>query len=208
MSPDDLPHKVWRFAKKVGPVIKHAIDLAAQKTDPDEIDTLRPLDIIERTIRELPVAELQAAWKETREERGQERRQPIPAAVKKAVLTRDNQRCVVCGTKTSLHLHHYKHVAHGGANTTGNLVMLCANHHMAVHADVIKIKKPKRVPGIDVVKSLQRNETINSADERHLWRRQTILRHSTSMCPIGRVIWNRQTTSVPDADLARAAPLR
>lgn len=145
MSPNDLRHQLWRLAKKAAPVVKRAIEQAAQKTDPDELAQLHPLDVIERMLSELPAATLKAIKEETR----QEHRRPIPEAVKKAVRARDKRKCVVCGAKTSLHLHHYKHVAHGGANTTDNLVTLCANHHMAVHADLVKVSRPKKVLGVD-----------------------------------------------------------
>lgn len=100
-----------------------------------------PYAIIELAVGKLPAATLRAL----KEEVAAERRQPIPAAIRRTVLERDGQQCVKCKTKQSLHLHHYKPVAEGGENTVGNLITLCANCHMAVHQRLIKVKKPRSV---------------------------------------------------------------
>ncbi|MBN1877712.1 MAG: HNH endonuclease [Anaerolineae bacterium] len=100
-----------------------------------------PYAVIEVLVSNLPAATLRAL----KEEIATERRQPIPAAIRRTVLMRDGQQCVKCKTKRSLHLHHYKPVAEGGENAVGNLVTLCANCHMAVHQGLIKVRKPKAV---------------------------------------------------------------
>ena len=138
-----MSHTVQRRAKAVVRVAGQVLTLAVQAIGKDELDELEhPLDAVELLVSRIPAAALRVYKQQIREER----RRPIPAAIKRAVLERDRHRCVVCKKTASLHLHHYKHVAQGGPNTTGNLVTLCANHHTAVHAGLVKIKAPKQVP--------------------------------------------------------------
>lgn len=52
-------------------------------------------------------------------------REPIPAAVRRAVLARDNYRCQSCGSTAQLNVDHIKPVARGGNNSLKNLQTLC-----------------------------------------------------------------------------------
>lgn len=58
----------------------------------------------------------------------------IPAAVRAAVLERDQHQCQVCGTTNNIEVHHVTFRSQGGAHALTNLVVLCWEHHMAVHA--------------------------------------------------------------------------
>jgi hypothetical protein len=61
--------------------------------------------------------------------------QAIPPAVRRSVMTRDGQRCVVPGCRhaTWLDVHHIDPKAEGGDHDPENLVCLCGAHHLAVH---------------------------------------------------------------------------
>ena len=60
---------------------------------------------------------------------------PIPAAVRRDVLTRDGERCVLCGRPgPGLHLHHFLHTrGAGGKDVPENLAALCGVCHAEVH---------------------------------------------------------------------------
>ena len=49
----------------------------------------------------------------------------IPAAVKRAVLIRDNNSCVKCGATENLHIDHEIALSRGGSNDVDNLEVLC-----------------------------------------------------------------------------------
>ena len=49
----------------------------------------------------------------------------IPAAVKRAVLIRDNNSCVKCGAAENLHIDHEIALSRGGSNDIDNLQVLC-----------------------------------------------------------------------------------
>ena len=49
----------------------------------------------------------------------------IPAAVKRAVLIRDNNSCVKCGVAENLHIDHEIALSRGGSNDIDNLQVLC-----------------------------------------------------------------------------------
>jgi 5-methylcytosine-specific restriction endonuclease McrA len=51
------------------------------------------------------------------------------------VLERDNHRCVECGCKDELHLHHIHRLSDGGNNDPDNLMTLCYVCHMGKHKD-------------------------------------------------------------------------
>ncbi len=61
--------------------------------------------------------------------------QDIPPAVRRAVLRRDNGRCVFPGCRhaTFLDVHHIDPRAEGGAHDPDNLITVCSAHHRAVH---------------------------------------------------------------------------
>lgn len=64
---------------------------------------------------------------------------PIPAAVRRAVRERDQFRCVAGGCwigEVGGHVHHRKLRSQGGDNSLANLILLCEEHHRAVHLAV------------------------------------------------------------------------
>jgi len=54
------------------------------------------------------------------------RREPIPDSVKMLVYSRDNGKCVKCGSEQNLEYDHIIPVSKGGSNTEKNLQLLCA----------------------------------------------------------------------------------
>jgi hypothetical protein len=67
-------------------------------------------------------------------------RKPIPAFVRHEVVLRDQSQCTFiypdkkrCENKFWVQMHHLKPVSLGGADTTDNLVTLCAAHHRIHH---------------------------------------------------------------------------
>lgn len=133
--------KLRKTARAIGSTFNRVISALTE----EEINTVEddPAAVLEIALEKLPAAVLRELRSKTKQEQG---RQPIPAAVRRAVLKRDKERCVVCERAGSLHLHHYVPVAKGGVNATGNLVTLCANCHMAVHYGYVSTKKPRQVP--------------------------------------------------------------
>jgi len=85
------------------------------------------------------------------EEKEFHERKPIPAAIKTAVLQRDEGKCQwkspttreKCGSSYFIHLHHKIPVHLGGLNTIENIVVLCSSHHQFLH-DVPMMKHPDR----------------------------------------------------------------
>jgi len=74
----------------------------------------------------------------------------IPAAVRRAVLDRDNRQCQVCGTAgdNRLQLHHWWHFrSAGGGHDPENLVTVCFRCHEAIHAHHIDIRLFEIAPG-------------------------------------------------------------
>ena len=49
----------------------------------------------------------------------------IPAHIRKLVFIRDKYRCVKCGSKKNLEIHHIIPHARGGSNRLENLQLLC-----------------------------------------------------------------------------------
>lgn len=66
----------------------------------------------------------------------------IPPEVRRRVLDRDNDSCVVCGTGGSnrLQLHHVQYRSQGGKHLEGNLATLCQRCHRRIHAEEIEIE--------------------------------------------------------------------
>jgi len=56
------------------------------------------------------------------------------AEVRLAVLARDGYRCVKCGQKDDLHVHHIRPRRHGGGHQMENLQTLCFRCHMTMTA--------------------------------------------------------------------------
>jgi 5-methylcytosine-specific restriction endonuclease McrA len=63
------------------------------------------------------------------------RKRTIPAALRRALRSRDGGRCCFpgCTHLRFLHAHHIRHWAHGGLTSLDNLVQLCSHHHRLVH---------------------------------------------------------------------------
>lgn len=59
------------------------------------------------------------------------RRPDIPAAVRQAVFSRDQHRCVRCGATDFLHLDHIRPWSAGGEHTVENLQVLCRDCNLA-----------------------------------------------------------------------------
>jgi hypothetical protein len=86
---------------------------------------------------ESQLGERRVAKSKARKPRSQ--RLPIPAASRHHVMLRDRGQCryhrkgVRCESKKYLEIHHRVPVADGGGNDPDNLVLLCSEHHKAVH---------------------------------------------------------------------------
>lgn len=61
------------------------------------------------------------------------KRKNLGEELKHTVLKRDKNKCVKCGSKKNLHIHHIIHVEHGGTNEISNLQTLCDLCHMGEH---------------------------------------------------------------------------
>lgn len=61
-------------------------------------------------------------------------RKSIPPSRRKAVMDRDGNQCVRCGSTEELEIHHIIPVSHGGLNHSRNLATLCEPCNMDAHA--------------------------------------------------------------------------
>ena len=62
------------------------------------------------------------------------RKRTVPAALRRALRSRDEGCCFPgCTHKRFLHAHHIHHWARGGPTTLDNLIQLCSYHHRLVH---------------------------------------------------------------------------
>lgn len=52
------------------------------------------------------------------------------------IYKRDGYRCIKCGMKYDLNIHHKKKVSEGGTNDDDNLVTLCVPCHAEEHPDI------------------------------------------------------------------------
>jgi len=59
----------------------------------------------------------------------------ISSKLKKEVYEKCNYKCVKCGSKENLHIHHIKEFAKGGLNELNNLILLCVSCHADIHKD-------------------------------------------------------------------------
>ena len=60
--------------------------------------------------------------------------------LRQRVLRRDGWRCQLCGSTTSLEVHHQQFRSHSGEDTEDNLITLCNDCHSTAHrpADAAK----------------------------------------------------------------------
>jgi hypothetical protein len=67
--------------------------------------------------------------------------QDVPPKVRRFVLLRDRQRCIVPGCRASRHidLHHLRPRHLGGGHEPENLACLCSGHHRALHDGLLII---------------------------------------------------------------------
>lgn len=66
-------------------------------------------------------------------------RKAIPAHIKREVLKRQNNACILCTETKFLQAHHKKKIEDGGDNSIENIVFLCPNHHMLAHAKKARV---------------------------------------------------------------------
>lgn len=81
--------------------------------------------------------------------RAREHPKNIPAAVRQAVLDRDNAQCVLCGVggENRLQLHHLEYRSHGGAHVAENLVVVCMTCHEQIHRKETDVLLLEVAPG-------------------------------------------------------------
>jgi 5-methylcytosine-specific restriction endonuclease McrA len=60
-------------------------------------------------------------------------------ALCKAVLQRDGYQCRACGYRQTLSCHHLQYRSRGGADTSQNLCVLCAECHAAIHRSDLEV---------------------------------------------------------------------
>ena len=67
----------------------------------------------------------------------------VPAAIQRAVRSRDNDCCTFPGCKNRrfLHCHHVEHWSNGGETSLDNLMLLCTRHHTLVHEGGFRIER-------------------------------------------------------------------
>jgi len=57
----------------------------------------------------------------------------ISKIIRESVITRDKEQCQICGKKAT-QLHHILYKSYGGADISQNLICLCNEDHLRVHA--------------------------------------------------------------------------
>lgn len=60
--------------------------------------------------------------------------------IKRLVRKRDGGRCVACGSRQDVDVHHIRFRSTGGKDSTENCALLCRVCHAAVHAYRLAIK--------------------------------------------------------------------
>jgi 5-methylcytosine-specific restriction endonuclease McrA len=54
--------------------------------------------------------------------------------LRQAILRRDGWKCQLCGTMSTLTVHHKKFRSHSGPDSEKNLITLCALCHARIHS--------------------------------------------------------------------------
>ena len=65
--------------------------------------------------------------------------EPTPDRLRRAVIARDGGKCLNCGSRFGLHVHHVKFRSLGGPTAQENLATLCTRCHSLVHHGVLRI---------------------------------------------------------------------
>jgi 5-methylcytosine-specific restriction endonuclease McrA len=60
---------------------------------------------------------------------------PMPEALRDAVIASDGGRCRRCRTSDGLHVHHIVYRSQGGGHVAENLITLCYTCHDVVHSN-------------------------------------------------------------------------
>jgi 5-methylcytosine-specific restriction endonuclease McrA len=109
-----------------------------------------------KTQQKEPKVELESAEEATKTRQRRQRGRHVPAAVRRAVFTRDGQRCAYvdpagrrCPETHRLEFHHLEPFARGGEHTAANLALRCAAHNALAAEDdfgreVIDVAKARR----------------------------------------------------------------
>lgn len=61
---------------------------------------------------------------------------PVWKAVRRLALDHYGWRCVLCGSKAGLEVHHRRYVP-WGAESLQDLTVLCGEHHRLLHAGIV-----------------------------------------------------------------------
>lgn len=73
----------------------------------------------------------------------------IPKAIRALIWERDRGQCQVCGGIDWLGIHHWlEWRSHGGGHEPENLVLICQEHHDAIHARKLDIVLHPDLKGI------------------------------------------------------------
>ena len=92
-------------------------------------------------------------------------------------LERDLYTCQICNNKNSLVVHHkdLSGSAHNPNNNIDNLVTLCRKCHAALHAMYSKPSNYKDISKDQIIKAIERTETIQDAADELGVTRKTLL---------------------------------
>ena len=103
------------------------------------LETNDPLEKAKRANGKTPLVELPKVSPFSRTVN--RKRKPLPAALKHAVMTRDQGQCTEhdnagtrCENRRWLDVHHIRPLAKGGADELDNLTTLCSEHHRFEHS--------------------------------------------------------------------------
>lgn len=75
----------------------------------------------------------------------------ITESTRNEVLDRDNHKCVICKSKSSLHIHHLIKRKYGGSHNTNNLVTLCSKCHGYIETNDIEYATKKCIKNALIV---------------------------------------------------------
>ncbi len=114
-----------------------------------------------RKVGSSPKSELKD-WQQIEIKEPVQLRYPIPKKVRAAVMERDGNKCVYCGSTKNLQIDHVIPVASGGTNDVDNLRVLCKKHNIRrVFDDTVEMLRELSIETI--VKLLKVDEKIASS---------------------------------------------